>query len=111
MWTGETKLGEKYEVREIPADLKERADEYRNELIETVAESDEHLIEKYFGGEELSIEEIKGAIRKLTVNSELYPVLCGSAFKNKGVQPMLDAVIDYLPSPLDVESVEGHDAR
>ena len=59
-------------------------------------------MEKYFGGEELTIEEIKGAIRKMTVNSELYPVLCGSAFKNKGVQPMLDAVIDYLPSPLDI---------
>ena len=108
VWTGETKLGEKYEVREIPDDLKERAEEYRNELLETVAESDEELLEKYFGGEELTIEEIKGAIRKLTVTSELYPVLCGSAFKNKGVQPMLDAVVDYLPSPLDVESVEGH---
>jgi elongation factor G len=108
VWTGETKLGEKYEVQEIPADLKERAEQYRQELLETVAESDEALLEKFFGGEELSIDEIKGAIRKLTVNSELYPVLCGSAFKNKGVQPMLDAVVDYLPSPLDVESVQGH---
>jgi elongation factor G len=108
VWTGETKLGEKYEVQEIPADLQERAEQYRQELLETVAESDEALLEKFFGGEELSVEEIKGAIRKLTVDSELYPVLCGSAFKNKGVQPMLDAVIDYLPSPLDVESVQGH---
>ncbi|MEV0367250.1 elongation factor G [Nocardia fusca] len=108
VWTGETKLGEKYEVQEIPADLEERAEQYRQELLETVAESDEALLEKFFGGEELSIDEIKGAIRKLTVNSELYPVLCGSAFKNKGVQPMLDAVVDYLPSPLDVESVQGH---
>ncbi|MFI6315320.1 elongation factor G [Nocardia fusca] len=108
VWTGETKLGEKYEVQEIPADLEERAEQYRQELLETVAESDEALLEKFFGGEELSIDEIKGAIRKLTVNSELYPVLCGSAFKNKGVQPMLDAVVDYLPSPLDVESVHGH---
>jgi elongation factor G len=108
VWTGETKLGEKYEVQEIPADLKEKAEQYRQELLETVAESDEALLEKFFGGEELSIDEIKGAIRKLTVNSELYPVLCGSAFKNKGVQPMLDAVVDYLPSPLDVESVQGH---
>ncbi|HEY5853004.1 MAG TPA: elongation factor G [Aldersonia sp.] len=111
VWTGETKLGEKYEVREIPADLQERAAEYRNELLETVAESDEELLEKHFGGDELSIEEIKGAIRKLTVTSELYPVLCGSAFKNKGVQPMLDAVVDYLPSPRDVESVQGHAPR
>ncbi|UGT39144.1 elongation factor G [Nocardia yamanashiensis] len=108
VWRGETKLGEQYEVTEIPADLKERAEQYRQELLETVAESDEALLEKFFGGEELSIEEIKGAIRKMTVNSELYPVLCGSAFKNKGVQPMLDAVVDYLPSPLNVESVQGH---
>lgn len=108
VWTGETKLGEKYELQDIPADLVEKAEQYRQELLETVAESDEELLEKFFGGEELSVEEIKGAIRKMTVNSELYPVLCGSAFKNKGVQPMLDAVVDYLPSPLDVESVQGH---
>ncbi|MFC6014285.1 elongation factor G [Nocardia lasii] len=108
VWKGETKLGEEYEVVEIPEDLKEKAEQYRQELLETVAESNEALLEKFFGGEELSIEEIKGAIRKMTVNSELYPVLCGSAFKNKGVQPMLDAVIDYLPSPLDVEATTGH---
>ncbi|WP_067465515.1 elongation factor G [Nocardia amamiensis] len=108
VWRGETKLGEQYEVVEIPEDLKERAEQYRQELLETVAESDEALLEKFFGGEELTIDEIKGAIRKLTVTSELYPVLCGSAFKNKGVQPMLDAVIDYLPSPLDVEATTGH---
>ncbi|MEU1984234.1 elongation factor G [Nocardia sp. NPDC019395] len=108
VWTGETKLGEKYELQDIPADLVEKAEQYRQELLETVAESDEELLEKFFGGEELTIDEIKGAIRKMTVNSELYPVLCGSAFKNKGVQPMLDAVVDYLPSPLDVESVQGH---
>ncbi|NKY37817.1 elongation factor G [Nocardia speluncae] len=108
VWTGETKLGEKYELQDIPADLVEKAEQYRQELLETVAESDEALLDKFFGGEDLTIDEIKGAIRKMTVNSELYPVLCGSAFKNKGVQPMLDAVIDYLPSPLDVESVQGH---
>ncbi|WP_433524676.1 elongation factor G [Nocardia pseudovaccinii] len=108
VWKGETKLGEKYEIEEIPADLKEKAEQYRQELMETVAESDEALLEKFFGGEELSIEEIKGAIRKMTVNSELYPVLCGSAFKNKGVQPMLDAVIDYLPTPLDDGGTDGH---
>lgn len=108
VWRGETKLGEAYEVVDIPEDLKDQAEIYRQELMETVAESDETLLEKFFGGEELSVEEIKGAIRKMTVASELYPVLCGSAFKNKGVQPMLDAVIDYLPSPLDVESTQGH---
>ncbi|MFJ4652885.1 elongation factor G [Nocardia sp. NPDC088792] len=108
VWRGETKLGEQYEVVEIPEDLKDQAEIYRQELLEAVAESDEALLEKFFGGEELSIEEIKGAIRKMTVNSEAYPILCGSAFKNKGVQPMLDAVIDYLPSPLDDGGADGH---
>jgi len=108
VWRGETALGEKYEVEEIPADLVEKAAQYRAELIEAVAEADETLLEKYLGGEELTVDEIKAGIRKLTIASEAYPVLCGSAFKNKGVQPMLDAVISYLPSPLDVPDVEGH---
>jgi elongation factor G len=94
---GDVELGAKYEIEEIPDDLKEKAAEYRAKLLETVAESDDALLEKYFGGEELTIAEIKGAVRKMTVNSELYPIFCGSAFKNRGVQPMLDAVIDYLP--------------
>ncbi|SDY46040.1 elongation factor G [Herbiconiux ginsengi] len=114
-WRGDSKgdvaMGAKYEIEEIPADLKEKADEYRQVLLETVAETDDALLEKFFGGEELTVAEIKGAIRKLTVNSEIYPVLCGSAFKNRGVQPMLDAVVDYLPSPLDVPATEGHDIR
>ena len=108
VWRGETKLGETYDTIDIPADLQEKAEEYRTKLLETVAESDEALLEKYLGGEELTVDEIKGAIRKLTINSEIYPVLCGSAFKNKGVQPMLDAVVDYLPSPLDVPPAIGH---
>ncbi|MCW2649412.1 MAG: elongation factor FusA1 [Mycobacterium sp.] len=108
VWRGETKLGEKYDVVDIPAELADRAEEYRTKLLETVAESDEELLEKYLGGEELTVDEIKGAIRKLTISSEIYPVLCGSAFKNKGVQPMLDAVVDYLPSPLDVPPAVGH---
>ena len=107
-WRGEVQKGEDYTIEEIPADLVEKAEEYRNQLIETVAESDEELLEKYLGGEELTEAEIKGAIRKLTIAGEVYPVLCGSAFKNKGVQPMLDAVVDYLPSPLDLPPVEGH---
>jgi elongation factor G len=110
-WRGETKLGENYSIEEIPAELAEQAAEYRQKLLETVAETDEVLLEKFFSGEELTVAEIKGAIRKLTVSSEIYPILCGSAFKNKGVQPMLDAVIDYLPSPLDVPPMEGHDVR
>lgn len=108
VWRGETKLGETYDTIEIPAELAEKAEEYRTKLLEAVAETDEELLEKYLGGEALTVEEIKGAIRKLTISSEAYPVLCGSAFKNKGVQPMLDAVIDYLPSPLDVPPAVGH---
>jgi elongation factor G len=110
-YRGDTEMGAKYEIEEIPADLVEKANHYRTLLLETVAESDETLMEKYFGGEELTEAEIKGAIRKMTINSELYPILCGSAFKNKGVQPMLDAVIDYLPSPLDVPAIVGSNPR
>ncbi|MCQ9342609.1 elongation factor G [Corynebacterium kozikiae] len=107
-WRGKVETGAEPTIEEIPADLQDKAEEYREKLLETVAESDEELMEKYFGGEELSIEEIKGAIRKLTVNSEVYPVLCGTAYRNKGVQPLLDAVIDYLPNPLDIGEVHGH---
>jgi elongation factor G len=101
-------LGTDIEVREIPEEYKEQAEEYREKLVEAVAELDEELMEKYLGGEEITKEELKSAIRKGTVNVEFYPVICGSAFKNKGVQLMLDAVIDYLPSPLDVPAIKGH---
>ncbi|MBV0894056.1 elongation factor G [Microbacterium sp. NC79] len=115
VWAGDSKgdvtMGAKYDVQEIPADLAEKAAEYRAKLLETVAETDDALLEKYFGGEELTVAEIKGAIRKLTISSTVYPVMCGSAFKNRGVQPMLDAVVDYLPSPLDVPAVEAHDPK
>src|SRR3954462_7818177 len=107
-WRGETTKGEDYTMEDVPEDMLVQVEEYRQRLPETVAESDEELLEKFFGGEELTPEEIKGAIRKMVVAGEIYPVLCGSAFKNKGVQPMLDAVLDYLPSPLDVPDVEGH---
>ncbi|GAA4627459.1 elongation factor G [Cellulomonas oligotrophica] len=111
VWRGETALGEKYEIEDIPADLQEKAEQYRSELLEAVAETSDELLEKFLGGEELTVAEIKAGIRQLTVSSTAYPVLCGSAFKNKGVQPMLDAVIDYLPTPLDVAAVEGHDVK
>ena len=111
VWPGDAKgdvtMGAEYETREIPADLQAKAEEYRAELIEAVAESSEELMEKYLEGEELTIDELKAGIRQLTINGEAFPVLCGSAFKNRGVQPMLDAVIEYLPSPLDVPDVEG----
>ncbi|KGN33768.1 elongation factor G [Knoellia sinensis KCTC 19936] len=114
VWPGDAKgdvtMGAKYEVQEIPADLQAKAEEYRHHLIERVAESDDELMEKYLSGEELTVAEIKAGIRQLTVTSELYPILCGSAFKNRGVQPMLDAVVDYLPSPLDVPAMVGHKA-
>jgi elongation factor G len=115
-WRGDSKgdveLGAKYATEEIPADLVEKANEYRALLIETVAEADDALLERYLEGDtDFSVAEIKAAIRKLTVASQIYPVLCGSAFKNRGVQPMLDAVVDYLPSPLDVPAIEGHDVR
>jgi len=112
VWPGDAKgdvtMGAKYEVQDIPADLQAKAEEYRHQLVERVAESDDELMEKYLGGDELTVDELKAGIRKLTVSSELYPVLCGSAFKNRGVQPMLDAVVDYLPSPLDVPAMIGH---
>ena len=106
-WRGEVQKGEDYTVEEIPADLTERAAEYREKLLEMVAETDDDLMERYLGGEELSVDEIKTGIRKIVTGRIAYPVLCGSAFKNKGVQPMLDAVIDYLPSPYDLPPVEG----
>ncbi|QRP45397.1 elongation factor G [Amycolatopsis sp. FDAARGOS 1241] len=106
-WRGEVKKGEDYSVEDIPAELADRAAEYREKLVETVAEADDALMEKFLEGEELTEAQIKAGIRKLTIAREAYPVLTGSAFKNKGVQPMLDAVIDYLPSPLDVPAVEG----
>lgn len=101
-------LGTDIEVGEIPEEHRELAEEYREKLVEAVAELDEELMEKYLGGEEITKEELKAGIRKGTVNVEFYPVICGSAFKNKGVQLMLDAVIDYLPSPLDVPAIKGH---
>ncbi|OQO91059.1 elongation factor G [Saccharomonospora piscinae] len=106
-WRGEVKKGEDYAVEDIPAELADRAAEYREKLVEAAAETDDDLMEKYLGGEELTQDEIKSAVRKLTIDREAFPVLAGSAFKNKGVQPMLDAVLDYLPSPLDMPPVEG----
>lgn len=100
-------LGTTDESREIPEELKDQAEELRANLIEAVAESDEDLMIKYLEGEEISIDELKTAIRKATLNVEFYPVFCGSAFKNKGVQLMLDGVIDYLPAPTDIPPIEG----
>jgi elongation factor G len=106
-WRGETKMGEDYTVEEIPAELQAQAEEYRDKLLEQLADLDDVIAEKYLEGEEISVDELKAAIRKATLAGTGNPVLTGSAFKNKGVQPMLDAVVDYLPSPLDVPSIDG----
>ncbi|MCB5935279.1 elongation factor G [Caldibacillus thermoamylovorans] len=100
-------LGTEITEGEIPDEYKDQAEEYRNKLIEAVAELDEDLMMKYLEGEEITVEELKAGIRKATLSVEFFPVLCGSAFKNKGVQLMLDAVVDYLPSPLDIPSIKG----
>ena len=107
LWPGKVETGTPPQIQEIPAELQDKAEEYREKLLETVAESDEELMEKYFGGEELTKEEIKAAIRKMTVNSEIYPVFCGTAYRNKGIEPLLDAVVEYLPNPLDIGEVHG----
>jgi elongation factor G len=106
-WRGETQKGEDYAIEEIPADLADSAAEWREKLIETLADVDDAVMEKYLEGEEVSVAEIRAAIRRATIASKANPVLCGSAFKNKGVQPMLDAVVEFLPSPLDVPAIEG----
>jgi elongation factor G len=101
--------GAEFEIKAVPADLQDLFDEKRLEMMEAAAEEDEALFEKYLGGEELSAEEIKAALRKATIARSIVPVFCGSAFRNMGVQPLLDAVIDYLPSPVDIPAMEGSD--
>ena len=106
IWRDE-ELGAKWDEVDIPADMVDQANEYREQLLETIATSDDEFMEKYLGGEEVTEAEIKRAIRKGTLAFDFVPILCGSAFKNKGVQPMLDAVVDFLPSPLDIPPAEG----
>lgn len=105
-WVDETKPTD-YEIREIPSELQEKAQEYRNKMIEAVAETDDALMEKYFGGEELTLEEIKNGLKVGCLNLTIIPMLCGTAFKNKGVQPLLDAIVDYLPAPDEVLDIKG----
>ncbi|TCO49536.1 elongation factor G [Kribbella antiqua] len=110
-WRGETKIGEDYTVEEIPASHTDLAAEWRDKLIETVAEADDEIMELYLEGDEPTQEQLVAAIRRATLASKLTPVLTGTAFKNKGVQPLLDAVNAYLPSPIDVPAIEGHDVK
>ncbi|HSN69432.1 MAG TPA: elongation factor G, partial [Thermoanaerobaculia bacterium] len=101
-------LGAKYEVEDVPAEYREAAEHAREKMVEAVAEQNDALLERYLGGETIAVEELKGAIRSATINNIITPVLCGSAFKNKGVQPLLDAVVDYMPSPLEIPPMTGH---
>ena len=110
VWNDES-MGAKYDVEEIPSELVEKANEYREKLLEAAAEQDEALMEKYLGGEELSIEDIKKGIKIGCLNMSLIPMLCGSSFKNKGVQTLLDAVVDYLPAPTEVAEIKGIDPK
>jgi elongation factor G len=108
LWHDET-MGAKYSVEPVPAELQKKAEAFRMQLIETVAENDDDMLHKFLEGETPTPEELKKALRKATIDMKVFPVMCGSAFKNKGVQTLLDAVVDYLPSPLDVPAVEGID--
>src|SRR5579859_736736 len=106
VWKDET-MGAKYEIEEIPADLLKKAEAFRAQLVESVAENDDDMLHKFLEGETITPEELRASLRKSVVGLKLFPVLCGTAFKNKGVQTLLDAVVDYLPSPLDIPSTEG----
>jgi len=111
VWRGETAMGEDYEVEDIPADMVDRANEARETLLETLADADDDIALQYLEGEEISVEDLQAGIRRATLAAKLNPVLCGTAFKNKGVQLLLDAVVAFLPSPIDVGAVKGHAAN
>ena len=100
-------LGKDMRVEEIPEEMKEKAEEYREQMLEAISETDEGIMEKYLAGEEITIEEIKAALRKATINNDIVPVCCGTSYKNKGVQKLLDAVIDFMPAPTDIEAIKG----
>ncbi|MCA1733696.1 MAG: GTP-binding protein, partial [Acidobacteria bacterium] len=101
-------MGAKYDVEEIPAELREQAEHFREKLVEAAAEQNDELLERYLGGETIDEADLRAALRGATISNKIIPVLCGTAFKNKGVQPLLDAVVDYMPSPLDIPAMTGH---
>ena len=101
-------MGADYELVDIPEEYADQAHKMREEMVEAISETDDQLLEKYLSGEEVTNDELKAALRRATIANQIQPVICGSAFKNKGVQPLLDAVVDYLPSPLDIPPIEGH---
>ena len=100
-------MGANYDVEEIPAELRKKAEAFHAQLVESVAENDDEMLHKFLEGEAISAEELRASLRKSTIALKLFPVLCGTAFKNKGVQTLLDAVVDYLPSPLDIPPTKG----
>jgi elongation factor G len=108
IWNDET-LGAQYEIAEIPPELLKKAEAFRAQLVESVAENDDEMLHKFLEGETITPDELRASLRKSVIALKLFPVLCGTAFKNKGVQTLLDAVVDYLPSPLDIPPTEGHD--
>src|SRR5260370_4077843 len=108
IWNDET-LGAEYQVEEIPADLMKKAEAFRAQLVESVAENDDEMLHKFLEGEIISPDELRASLRKSVIGLKLFPGLCRTAFKNKGVQTLLDAVVDYLPSPLDIPPAEGTD--
>jgi len=108
IWNDET-LGAEYETEEIPEELKKKANAFHNQMVETIVENDDELLHKYMEGESISPEELKASLRRSTIALKVFPVICGTAFKNKGVQPLLDAVVDFLPSPVDIPAVKGTD--
>jgi elongation factor G len=110
-WRGETRIGEDYDIEDIPAELADQAAEWREKFLETLAEADDDVMEKYLEGEDISVAELEAAIRRATLADKINPVMCGTAFKNKGVQPLLDAVVKYLPSPLDIDGIQGHSVK
>jgi elongation factor G len=110
IWKGE-ELGAKFEYGEIPEDMKDEAQKHHKVLLESVAELDEELMDKYLDNDELSVADLKQGLRKAVLSLEIFPVFCGTAFKNKGVQPLLDAVVDYMPSPLDVKAIQGKEYK
>ncbi|MGB3457315.1 MAG: elongation factor G [Litorimonas sp.] len=111
VWSEESKLGKSYETVDVPADMADKVEEYRTALIEAVAEMDDEVMEKYFEGEMPDVDTIQRLVRAATIANKVVPVFCGTAFKNKGVQPLLDAVVAYLPSPLDIAAIKGVDAK
>src|SRR6202023_2538273 len=108
IWQDET-IGAEYETTDIPAELQKKAEAFHTQLVESVAENDDEILHKFLEGEAISAKELRASLRKSTIALKLFPVLCGTAFKNKGVQTLLDGVVDYLPSPLDIPPTKGHD--